>query len=135
MKTLVLILVILFTAFSSFCQNVIGKVTRGPYLIAELSVMNNETTDQYKLRYLDASTQVLKSIEFVSNQAKIDDLYLFCIKILSEKNGFSSDIQIGRFKLNVTNQKMVGFKNILVTLDDSSNFGLNQKELNKLFDK
>lgn len=114
---------------------VVGNVKRGPYLIAELSVLNNETANQYKLRYLDASTQLLKSIEFVSTQSQLDELYLFFTKMLSEKNGVSNEIQIDKYKFNATTQKMIGFKNVLITINESSNFGISEKELNKLFGK
>jgi hypothetical protein len=55
--------------------------------------------------------------------------------MLIEKNGVSNDIQIGKYKFNVTTQKMMGMKNVLITIDESSNFGLNGNEINKLFGK
>lgn len=133
-KILLLLCVILFSTFL-VAQNVIGNVKRGPYLIAELSVINGDTSNLYKLRFLDVRKEILKSIEFNSNQSKIDELYLFFTKILSEKNGESGDMQMGKYKINATNQKMLGLKNIVITIDEEYNFGLNGKEINKLFGK
>ena len=72
-------------------QNVVGNVKRGPYLIAELTVINGDTSNLYKLRFLDVRKEILKSIEFNSKQSQIDELYLFFTKMLSEKNGESAD--------------------------------------------
>ena len=116
-------------------QNVVGNVKRGPYLIAELTVINGDTSNLYKLRFLDVRKEILKSIEFNSKQSQIDELYLFFTKMLSEKNGESGDIQMGKYKINATNQKMLGLKNIVITIDEEYNFGLNGKEINKLFGK
>jgi hypothetical protein len=135
MKRVLLVLFVLFFSSTLMAQNVVGNVKRGPYLIAELTVMNGDTSNQYKLRFLDVRKEILKSIEFNSNQSKIDELYLFFTKMLSEKNGESGDIQIGKYKINATNQKMLGLKNIVITIDEEYNFGLNGKEINKLFGK
>lgn len=135
MKRLLLILFVLFFASTVIAQDIVGNVKRGPYLIAELSFKSVDTTKTYKLRYLDAKFDILKSIEFDANQQFIDELYNFFIKMLTEKNGVSNDIQIGKFKLNATTQKMMGMRNILITIDESSSFGLNGNEINKLFGK
>lgn len=134
MKKLLLLFVLFFTT-NLMAQNVVGNVKRGPYLIAELTVINGDTSNLYKLRFLDVRKEILKSIEFNSNQSKIEELYLFFTKMLSEKNGESGDMQIGKYKINATNQKMLGLKNIVITIDEEYNFGLNGKEINKLFGK
>ena len=130
-----LIIPLLLVCYMSIGQNIVGNVKRGPYLIAELSFKSVDTTNTYKLRYLDAKFDILKSIEFDANLQFIDEIYKFFTKMLAEKNGVSDDIQIGKFKLNATTQKMMGMKNILITIDESSNFGLNGNEINKLFGK
>ena len=135
MKTLLLAFFIMCLSTTLVAQNVLGNVKRGPYLIAELSFKTIDTTNIYKLKYLDAKSDILKSIEFNANQNLIDELYLFFTKMLAEKNGANNDIQIGKYKFNTTTQKMMGMKNILITIDENSNFGLNNKEINKLFGK
>jgi hypothetical protein len=135
MKRVLLVLFFLFFSSTLMAQNVVGNVKRGPYLIAELTVINGDTSNLYKLRFLDVRKEILKSIEFNSKQSQIDELYLFFTKMLSEKNGESGDMQIGKYKINATNQKMLGLKNIVITIDEEYNFGLNGKEINKLFGK
>ena len=135
MKKLTLLLCVILLSTTLIAQNVVGNVKRGPYLIAELSFKSVDTTNTYKLRYLDAKFDVLKSIEFDANQQFIDEVYNFFTKMLIEKNGVSNDIQIGKYKFNVTTQKMMGMRNVLITIDESSNFGLNGNEINKLFGK
>jgi hypothetical protein len=135
MKRVLLVLFVLFFSSTLMAQNVVGNVKRGPYLIAELTVINGDTSNLYKLRFLDVRKEILKSIEFNSKQSQIDELYLFFTKMLSEKNGESGDMQIGKYKINATNQKMLGLKNIVITIDEEYNFGLNGKEINKLFGK
>ena len=135
MRSIVFGICLLFIYQTSISQNVLGNVKRGPFLIAELSFKSIDTTNTYKLRYLDAKLEILKSIDFNENQKFIDELYNFFTKMLSEKNGVSNDIQIGKLKLNATTQKMMGMRNIVITIDESSNFGLNGNELNKLFGK
>jgi hypothetical protein len=135
MKRVLLVLSFLFFSSTLMAQNVVGNVKRGPYLIAELTVINGDTSNLYKLRFLDVRKEILKSIEFNSKQSQIDELYLFFTKMLSEKNGESGDMQIGKYKINATNQKMLGLKNIVITIDEEYNFGLNGKEINKLFGK
>jgi|LakMenEpi03Aug12_release.lakeMendotaPanAssembly.Ray.scaffolds.fasta_scaffold850358_2 hypothetical protein len=135
MKKITLLLCVFLISTTLLAQNIVGNVKRGPYLIAELSFKSVDTTTTYKLRYLDSKFDILKSIEFDVNEKFIDELYNFFTKILNEKNGFSEDIQIGKFKLNATSQKMMGIRNIIITIDESSNFGLNGKEINKLFGK
>lgn len=135
MKKLTLLICTILLSSTLMAQNVVGNVKRGPYLIAELSFKSVDTINTYKLRYLDAKFDVLKSIEFDANQQFIDEVYNFFTKMLAEKNGVSNDIQIGKFKLNATTQKMMGMRNILITIDESSNFGLNSNEVNKLFGK
>jgi hypothetical protein len=135
MKKIILILCVLLLSSTLMAQTAVGNVKRGPYLIAELSFKSIDTTNTYKLRYLDAKSDILKSIEFIANQKLIDEIYTFFTKMLVEKNGVSNDIQIGKYKFNVTNQKMMGMKNVLITIDESSNFGLNGNEINKLFGK
>ena len=135
MKKITLILCALLLSTTLMAQTAVGNVKRGPYLIAELSFKSVDTTNTYKLRYLDAKSDILKSIEFIANQNLIDEIYTFFTKMLIEKNGVSNDIQIGKYKFNVTTQKMMGMKNVLITIDESSNFGLNGNEINKLFGK
>ena len=135
MKKITLILCVILLSTTLMAQNVIGNVKRGPYLIAELTFKSVDTTNTYKIRYLDAKFDVLKSIEFNANQQFMDEVYSFFTKMLTEKNGVSNDIQIGKFKLNVTTQKMMGMRNVVITIDESSNFGLNGNEINKLFGK
>ena len=135
MKKITLILSVLLLSSTLMAQTAVGNVKRGPYLIAELSFKSIDTTNTYKLRYLDAKSDILKSIEFIANQNLIDEIYIFFNKMLVEKNGVSNDIQIGKYKFNLTTQKMMGMKNVLITIDESSNFGLNGNEINKLFGK
>ena len=135
MKKITLILFVLLLSSTLMAQTAVGNVKRGPYLIAELSFKSIDTTNTYKLRYLDAKSDILKSIEFIANQNLIDEIYIFFNKMLVEKNGVSNDIQIGKYKFNLTTQKMMGMKNVLITIDESSNFGLNGNEINKLFGK
>jgi len=135
MKKLILIICVSLLSTTLIAQNAIGSVKRGPILIAELSSKKVDTTSIYKLRYADASTGILKSIEFNANQQFIDELYSTFTRMLVEKNGTNIDIQVGKFKVNITTQKMMGLKNILITIDESSNFGLAGGEINKLFNK
>jgi hypothetical protein len=135
MKKLILVICVSLLSTTLMAQNAVGNVKRGPYLIAELSSKNVDTTNIYKLKYLDAGTSILKSIEFNANQQFIDELYNIFTKMLVEKNGASNDIEVGKFKVNITTQKMMGLKNILITIDESSNFGLAGSEINKLFNK
>ncbi len=129
------LLVFLFLGFSSslFAQTIIGNVKRGPMLIAELSVSNSDSLEVFKLRYLDASSTILKSTSFKANQGKLDELYLFFVNMITQSNGSSSDIKIDNTSFNATTQKVMGLRNILITVNESSNFGLNLKEINKLF--
>ena len=117
MRSIVFGICLLFIYQTSISQNVLGNVKRGPFLIAELSFKSIDTTNTYKLRYLDAKLEILKSIDFNANQKFIDELYNFFTKMLSEKNGVSNDIQIGKLKLHATNQKMMGMRNIEITID------------------
>ena len=78
---------------------------------------------------------ILNSIEFNATTKELDDLYESLIKQLPEKNGTSSDLQIGINKLNITTQKMMGLRNILITINETSNFGINGDELKRLFGK
>ena len=135
MKKLILAICVSLLSTALMAQNTIGSVKRGPYLIAELSSRKTDTASVYKLKYLDASTNILKSIEFNANQQFIDELSNTFTKMLAEKNGVSNDMQIGKFKVNITTQKMMGLKNILITIDESSNFGLAGSEISKLFNK
>lgn len=135
MKQIFLLICVIFFSTYLGAQNIVGNVKRGPYLIAELSFKSVDTTNTYKLRYLDASSQILKSIEFVTNINQLDKLYTFISKMLSEKNGSNNEMQIGKNKISVTTQKMIGLKNVLINIDESSNFGMNEKEINKLFGK
>lgn len=132
-----ILLVFLFLGFSSslFAQNIIGNVKRGPYLIAELSVSKTDSSEVFKLRYLDSSSEILKTTLFNANQQKIDELYLFFSNMISQNNGTSNDFKIDNSIINATTQKMMGLRNILITVNESSNFGLNLKEINKLFGK
>ena len=132
-----ILLLLLFLGFSSsiFAQTVIGNVKRGPNLIAELSVNKTDSLEVFKLRYLDASSLVLKSSMFKVNQDKIDELYLFFSNMITQSNGTSNDFKIDNLNINATTQKVMGLRNILITFNESSNFGLNLKEINKLFGK
>jgi len=132
-----ILLVFLFLGFSSslFAQTIIGNVKRGYMLIAELSVSKTDSTDIFKLRYLDSSSEILKTISFNANQEKIDELYQFFSNMITQNNGSSNDYKIGSISFNATTQKMMGLRNILITVNESSNFGLNLKEINKLFGK
>lgn len=118
-----------------FSQTIIGNVKRGPMLIAELSVSNSDSLEVYKLRYLDASSSILKSTSFKANHEKLNELYLFFANMITQSNGSSSDIKIDNTSFNATTQKMMGLRNIAITVNESSNFGLNLKEINKLFGK
>jgi hypothetical protein len=77
----------------------------------------------------------LKTISFNANQEKIDELYQFFSKMIPQNNGSSNDYKIDSISFNATTQKMMGLRNILITVNESSNFGLNLKEINKLFGK
>ena len=132
-----ILFIILFLGFNStvFAQTIIGNVKRGPYLIAELSVTKTDSSEVFKLRYLDSTSEILKSTSFKADQSKIDELYQFFSKMVSENNGTSNDYKIDNTLFNATTQKMMGLRNILITINESSNFGLNLKEINKLFGK
>ncbi len=130
-----LILLAVLISNIAMSQSIVGNVKRGPFLIAELSVKISDTSNLYKLKYLDAKSEILKSIEFNMNQIQIDSLYSTFYNMLSEKNGTSKDFEIGKHKVSVTTQKMMGLRNVLITLNESSNFGLNGNELNRLFNK
>jgi hypothetical protein len=132
-----ILLVFLFLGFSSslFAQTIIGNVKRGYMLIAELSVSKTDSSDVFKLRYLDSSSEMLKTTSFNANQEKIDELYQFFSNMITQNNGSSNDYKIGSISFNATTQKMMGLRNILITVNESSNFGLNLKEINKLFGK
>jgi hypothetical protein len=132
-----ILLVFLFLGFSSslFAQTIIGNVKRGYMLIAELSVSKSDSSDVFKLRYLDSSSEILKTTSFNANQEKIDELYQFFSNMITQNNGSSNDYKIGSISFNATTQKMMGLRNILITVNESSNFGLNLKEINKLFGK
>jgi hypothetical protein len=132
-----ILFILLFLCFNSniFAQTIIGNVKRGPYLIAELSVSKSDSSEIFKLRYLDSATDMLKSTLFKVNQDKIEELYLFFSNMISQNNGTSNDFKIDNSTINATTQKMMGLRNILITVNESSNFGLNLKEINKLFGK
>jgi hypothetical protein len=132
-----ILLVFLFLGFSSslFAQTIIGNVKRGPYLIAELSVSKTDSSEVFKLRYLDSTTEILKSTLFKVNQDKINELYLFFSNMITQSNGTSNDFKIDNSTINATTQKMMGLRNIVITINESSDFGLNLKEINKLFGK
>ena len=49
---------------------------------------------------LIAGIQTLKN-----RKPKADEIYIFFNKMLVEKNGVSNDIQIGKYKFNLTNKK------------------------------
>lgn len=136
MKSMIIILFLL-VSLDTVSQTLVGNVKRGPILIAELSVKNSETDSVhlYKLKYLDSSTDIIKSIEFKATVNKVDAFYNVLINLLQEKNGTNVDYEFENVKLNLTTQKMVGFKNILLTVNENSNFGLNGNELKKLFGK
>jgi hypothetical protein len=135
MKSLLLFVTLFFFFKVSFSQNVIGNVKRGFILIAELTSKEADSSNAYKLRFLDASSNILKSIEFNATTKELDDLYESLIKQLPEKNGTSSDLKIGDNKLNITTQKMMGLRNLLITINETFNFGLNGNELKRLFGK
>lgn len=135
MKKSLFVLLFLFVSSSVFSQTIIGNVKRGPMLIAELSVSNSDSLEVYKLRYLDASSTILKSTSFKANHEKLDELYLFFANMITQSNGSSSDIKIDNTTFNATTQKIMGLRNIAITINESSNFGLNLKEINKLFGK
>ena len=135
MKKILIFICVIFLSTYLEAQNIVGNVKRGPYLIAELSFKSVDTTNTYKLRYLDASSQILKSIDFNSSVNQLDEIYNFLFKMLSEKNGSINEMQIGKIKMSATTQKMIGLKNVLITIDESSNFGLNEKEIKQLFGK
>ena len=61
MKKITLILSVLLLSSTLMAQTAVGNVKRGPYLIAELSFKSVDTTNTYKLRYLDAKSDILKS--------------------------------------------------------------------------
>lgn len=135
MKKSLFVLLFLVVSSTVFSQTIIGNVKRGPMLIAELSVSNSDSLEVYKLRYLDASSSILKSTSFKANHEKLDELYLFFANMITQSNGSSSDIKIDNTSFNATTQKMMGLRNIAITVNESSNFGLNLKEINKLFGK
>jgi hypothetical protein len=135
MKKLTLAVCVSLLSTTLMAQNAVGNVKRGPYLIAELSFKSIDTVNTYKLKYLDASTSILKSIEFNANQQFIDELYNIFTKMLVEKNGASNDIEVGKFKVNITTQKMMGLRGLLITINESSSFGLGGSEISKLFNK
>jgi len=64
MKSILLFLTFFFFWNFSFSQNVIGNVKRGFILIAELTSKEADSSNAYKLKFLDASSNILKSIEF-----------------------------------------------------------------------
>jgi hypothetical protein len=132
-----ILFILLFLCFNStiFAQTIIGNVKRGPYLIAELSVSKTDSSEVFKLRYLDSTTEILKSTLFKVNQDKIEELYLFFSNMIPQNNGTSNDFKIDNSTINATTQKMMGLRNIRITINESSNFGLNLKEINKLFGK
>ena len=119
----------------SFAQEDIGSVKRGYVLIAQLTVKKEDSSNVYKLRFLDASTETLKSIDFKYTETQLDELYIFLNNMLTEKNGTTKDLEIGNNKLTVTTQKMMGLRNVLITVNENYSFGLNGKELSKLFKK
>lgn len=84
-----IILLFLFVSFNSVSQTFIGNVKRGPILIAELSFKNSETDSVhlYKLKYLDSSTEIIKSVEFKATNNKVDAFYNILINLLQEKMG------------------------------------------------
>lgn len=135
MKKSLFVLLFLVVSSTVFSQTIIGNVKRGPMLIAELSVSNSDSLEVYKLRYLDASSSILKSTSFKANHEKLNELYLFFANMITQSNGSSSDIKIDNTSFNATTQKMMGLRNIAITVNESSNFGLNLKEINKLFGK
>lgn len=104
-------------------------------MIAELSVSKTDSFEVFKLRYLDSTTEILKSTLFKVNQDKIEELYLFFSNMIPQNNGTSNDFKIDNSTIYATTQKMMGLRNIFITVNESSNFGLNLKEINKLFGK
>ncbi len=116
---------------------VLGKVKRGYLLIAELSVKKSLDSDSnlYRLRYLDATTGVQKSLTFVSTDSDISKLRLLLLDHITKKNGETSDLKIGSSSFVITTQKIMGLRNILFTVNEYSSFGLNGSEIKNLFGK
>ena len=135
MKYLFLVLGFLFCSASLKAQDIIGSVKRGPYLIAELSIKARDTTNFYKLRFLDPSSEILKSIEFHCSEKQLEELYIFFKDMLTKKNGTSNNIQVGKYTFNVTTQKMMGLRNLAIQINEDYHFGLNGKEIDKLMNK
>jgi len=139
------ILPILFFLFSilSFSQiivkdsenTVVGSVKRGYALIAELSFVKKDSVQIYTWKYLDAGSMALKSIKFESTTENLNQFYLILKDMLKQKNGTIKEITVGDNSVSLTTQKIIGFRNILITVNESSYFGLNGKEINKLFGK
>lgn len=135
MKISFLTILFSITIFYSSAQEVIGNVKRGPMLIAELSVKRLDTLNNYKLRFLDSSKEILKSVNFNCTEAELNSLYTLFQNKLLEKNGSSEDLLLGDLQFNLTTQKISGFSNILVTINESFSFGLSKKEIDRLFGK
>ena len=132
MKILFSLFAFLLFSTSLIAQDNIGSVKRGSMLIADLSVKKGDTTNIYKLRFLDATSDILKSIEFNYTEKQLKELYLLLKGMLSEKNGTSKDIQIGKHSLNITTQKIMGLRNLAIQVNEEYRFGLNGRELDKL---
>jgi hypothetical protein len=134
-KVLAAVVALLISVGSVNAQNVVGKVKRGPILIAELSYADGADSTQFKLRYLDSFSGILKSIQFSSKDIQLESLHASLSGLLSKENGASEDFEISDTAINATTQKMVGLKNVVITINESSNFGLNGNEIYKLFGK
>ena len=133
MKLLFSLFAFLLLSTNLIAQDNIGNVKRGNVLIAELSVKKGDTINIYKLKFLDASKDILKSIEFDYTEKQLKELYLFLKGMLSEKNGTNKDIQVAKHILNITTQKVMGLRNLEIQVNEEYKFGLNGKELDKLF--
>ena len=130
-------------------KNLVGKVKRGPILIADLSYEDtNSDRKLYTLRFLDANTsyrntglktEVLESIKFAASDQEINSLHSFLHKMLDQPNTFSQEVNLGENRIKVVTQK-VGFGiakmvNVALHVNDTMVFGLSEKEIDKLFDK
>lgn len=126
--------------------NILGKVKRGPILIADLSFERTESdANLYTLRFLDANTsyrntglktEVMESIKFSATNAEIDDLYNFLKKMIDQPNTFKKEISVGENSIVVITQKAgFGMTNVAIHINETMVFGLSDKEIDKLFGK
>jgi hypothetical protein len=55
--------------------------------------------------------------------------------MVKEKKGTNKEVKLGNSIIGITTQRLLGFSNVLISVDESGKFGLNSIEIDRLFNK